>query len=118
MAKSGIADTSAQDVRIEPRSRRRQLLVVGAVAAAVVVALAVFTVPSLLRWSEAEMSVSGERLRTAVVTRGDLVRDVSVQGRVVAAVSPTLYATQTGTSHFPRRSWRCRCRRRRAGSDR
>jgi HlyD family secretion protein len=29
--------------------------------------------------------------------RGDLVRDVSVQGRVVAAVSPTLYAPASGT---------------------
>jgi HlyD family secretion protein len=31
------------------------------------------------------------------VTRGDLVRDVSVQGRVVAAVSPTLYAPAAGS---------------------
>ncbi len=29
--------------------------------------------------------------------RGDLVQDVSVQGRVVAAVSPTLYASAAGT---------------------
>lgn len=36
-------------------------------------------------------------MRTATVTRGDLVRDVSVQGRVVAAVRPTLYATASGT---------------------
>ena len=43
------------------------------------------------------MSVPYDRIRTATVTRGDLVRDVSVQGRVVAAVSPTLYATETGT---------------------
>ena len=38
-----------------------------------------------------------ERVRIATVTRGDLVRDVSVQGRIVAAVSPTLYATESGT---------------------
>jgi HlyD family secretion protein len=44
--------------------------------------------------------VSGELLRTAVVTQGDFVRDISVQGRVVAAVSPTLYATQSGTITF------------------
>jgi len=31
------------------------------------------------------------------VVRGNLVRDVSVQGRVVAAVSPTLYASAAGT---------------------
>jgi HlyD family secretion protein len=38
-----------------------------------------------------------DRLRIATVERGKLVRDVSVQGRVVAAVSPTLYATASGT---------------------
>ena len=38
-----------------------------------------------------------DRLRVATVVRGDLVRDVSVQGRVVAAVSPTLYASASGT---------------------
>ncbi|MGA9422122.1 MAG: efflux RND transporter periplasmic adaptor subunit, partial [Rhodanobacteraceae bacterium] len=35
-------------------------------------------------------------LRIAPVTRGTLTRDVSVQGRVVAAVSPTLYAPSAG----------------------
>ena len=92
MVASSIEDTSAQDERIEPPSKRKRLLIGAAVAVALVAAVAV-SVPWLLRWSEAEMSVSRERLRTAVVTRGDLVRDVSVQGRVVAAVSPTLYAT-------------------------
>jgi HlyD family secretion protein len=43
------------------------------------------------------VSVPFERVRTATVTRGNLVRDVSVQGRVVAAVRPTLYATSSGT---------------------
>ena len=33
----------------------------------------------------------------ASVTLGDLVRDVSVQGRVVAAIRPTLYAAAAGT---------------------
>ena len=99
MAASSIEDTSAQDERIEPPLKRKRLLIGAAVAVALVAAVAV-SVPWLLRWSEAEMSVSRERLRTAVVTRGDLVRDVSVQGRVVAAVSPTLYATQAGTITF------------------
>ncbi len=42
------------------------------------------------------MSVPYDRVRTAVVTRGDLIRDVSVQGKIVAAVSPTLYASAPG----------------------
>lgn len=99
MAAPQIQDTSAQDVRIAPPSRRKPLLLAG-VALVAVVAIAVAVLPSLLRWSEADMSISRERLRTAVVSRGDLVRDVSVQGRVVAAQSPTLYATETGTVTF------------------
>ncbi len=43
------------------------------------------------------MTVSRDRLRIADVTRGNLVRDVSVQGRVIAAVRPTLYAPASGT---------------------
>ena len=55
------------------------------------------TVPVIQRWSNATVTVPLERLRLATVERGDLVRDVSVQGRVVAAISPTLYATAAGT---------------------
>jgi HlyD family secretion protein len=62
-----------------------------------VIAGIVFVAPSVKRWANATVSVPFERVRTATVTRGDLVRDVSVQGRVVAAVRPTLYATAPGT---------------------
>lgn len=53
--------------------------------------------PVVQRWANATVSVPADRVRTATVTRGDLVQDVSVQGRVVAAVSPTLYASAAGT---------------------
>ena len=53
--------------------------------------------PTVQRWANASVSVPIDRVRTATVQRGDLVRDVSVQGRVVAAVSPTLYASASGT---------------------
>jgi len=49
-------------------------------------------VPSVSRWLSASRPVSSAQIRTADVGRGTLVRDISVQGRVVAAVSPTLYA--------------------------
>jgi HlyD family secretion protein len=54
-------------------------------------------VPAFNRWASASITVPMDRLRIATVVRGDLVRDVSVQGRVVAAVSPTLYASASGT---------------------
>ena len=90
-----IADTSAQDVQLAPRDPRRKWLILGGIAIAFV-ALIVVAAPAVQRWANATVSVPAERIRTAVVQRGDLVRDVSVQGRVVAAVSPTLYATAPG----------------------
>lgn len=100
MAELKIADTSAQDIRIDSKPAQTRRIAIGGAVTVVVLVLLAFTTPAFLRWSEAEASVSRERLRTAVVTRGDFVRDLSVQGRVVAAVSPTLYASQTGTITF------------------
>ena len=61
------------------------------------VSLATMAVPSLQRWAGSSISVPMDRLRLATVTRDNLVRDVSVQGRVVAAVSPSLFAPAAGT---------------------
>ncbi len=61
------------------------------------VAAAWMAMPAVQRWANASVSVPADRVRTATVQRGNLVRDVSVQGRVVAAVSPTLYASAAGT---------------------
>jgi len=91
-----IADTSAQDVQLEPPGRQKLYLGVGS-AVLVFVAIAWLAAPWLERWTNATISVPMERVRVAHVTRGDLVRDIAIQGRVVAAVSPTLYATASGT---------------------
>jgi HlyD family secretion protein len=91
----GIRDTSAQDVLLEKSSRRQWLK--WAVPLAVLVLLGYLFSSVLSTWLSAEASVSADRIRTAVVNQGDLVRDLSVQGRVVAAVSPTLYSPATGT---------------------
>ena len=71
-------------------------MIIGGVALAMI-AGAWFVTPIVQRWANASISVPVDRVRVATVTRGDLVQDVSVQGRVVAAVSPTLYATASGT---------------------
>jgi HlyD family secretion protein len=88
-----IRDTSAQD---QPRERRRP---VGRwVVATVLVAVAVVAGVLLAgRWLSSERSVDAARLRIADVRRGTLIRDATVTGRVVAAVSPTLYAPMPGT---------------------
>jgi len=83
-------------VPLAPRDpRRKRLILLGIGIAAI--ALATMAAPWVKRWANASVSVPYERIRTATVTRGNLVRDVTVQGRVVAAVSPTLYATSSGT---------------------
>lgn len=94
-----ISDTSSQDVVLEPKSNNTKILLSSAVLV-LLLAAGWFIAPAVQRWSVAEDSVSSERLRIAQVNRGNFVRDISVQGRVVAAVSPTLYATQTGTITF------------------
>ena len=91
-----IKDTSAQDVQLAPKSKRARNLVGGGSVLMLLVALWI-AIPALNKWSSTSASIPYERLRIAEVVRGDLVRDVSVQGRVVAAVSPTLYAPADGT---------------------
>ena len=94
-----ISDTSAQDVVLEPKSNSTKIPLSSALLVFIAVSGWLLT-PTVQRWMMAQESVSSEWLRLAVVSRGNFVRDVSVQGRVVAAVSPTLYATQTGTITF------------------
>lgn len=94
-----ISDTSSQDVMLTPKSRNR-LWLKSSVLLLIVVVSGWFAAPLVQRWAQAEEAVSASRLRMATVTRGDFVRDVTVQGRVVAAVSPTLYASQNGTITF------------------
>ena len=99
MARGGklkIADTAAQDVQLVPRKGYKRGIMGGATFVLLLVVVWV-TVPVVQRWSSATVTVPLERLRLATVERGDLIRDVSVQGRVVAAISPTLYASAAGS---------------------
>jgi HlyD family secretion protein len=91
-----IRDTSAQDRPIAPAPgwRRRWPLLVGA---AVVLALGAWALPQLSTGLASQRSFSQARLTIAEVEQGSLVRDVAGEGKVVAAVSPTLYAANAGT---------------------
>jgi len=75
-------------------TRNRAVLLGGTIALAI---LAAVLFPSIRRWSNADRSVDATTMSIAAVTRGDLRRDVSVQGRVVAALHPTLVAPAQGT---------------------
>jgi HlyD family secretion protein len=90
-----IRDTSAQDAVIAParstKYKKPALLIGGAIA--------LVTVGTMLlsAWRSSDESISAQRIRIAEVGRGTLVRDAAVNGRVVAAVSPTLFSTTTAT---------------------
>ncbi len=90
-----IRDTSAQDRIIEKHVGKKKLAVFGAIGVAVLILLA-WLVPGAVRLFSAGASVSASRLQIATVERGPFVRDIAADGRVVAAVSPTLYANAAG----------------------
>ena len=90
-----IRDTSAQD-RVLSSSQTRpawRRWVWPAAGGALLLAGIVFAARG---WLSGTASVDGARLRFAEVTRGDLVRDIAADGRVIAANSPTLYAVAGG----------------------
>jgi len=92
-----IPGTSAMDKPVErPRGLSRRA-VAAIVAGAFLLAGAAALTPTLRRWSRAERAVEGSRLRVGQVVRGDLERDVSAQGRIVAALHPTLFSPAQGT---------------------
>ncbi len=95
--RTAIRDTAAQDHVVSTRSpqqrSRRQWLLFGGIGVATLLAAAWL----LSGWSAGSSSFDASRLRIAEVKRGDLVRDIAADGRVIAANSPTLYAIAAGT---------------------
>jgi HlyD family secretion protein len=69
-------------------------------AAAGALALALILFWLARGWLESANVVSMQTLELATVTRGDFVDDVSARGTVIAAVSPTVYATAPGTISY------------------
>lgn len=90
-----IRDTSAQDqVLARPRSAAwRRWLWPALIALAVLLGIAF----AARGWIAGSRSFDAQRVRIATVSRGDLVRDISADGRLIAANSPTLYAISGGT---------------------
>lgn len=78
------------------RLRRRLPILLSAGLLAAAILAGIFLIPGFERWASADRSVELVRLRLGTVEFGDLTRDVSVQGRVVAADSPTLLSPAQG----------------------
>lgn len=89
-----IRDTSAQDsVRQPGRVRKLRPWLIG-LAVLLLVGLAL---DAARGWWQAQAAVRAERLQFAVVEQGSFARRVQAQGRVIAAVSPQVYAEAAGT---------------------
>ncbi|MBV1910313.1 MAG: HlyD family efflux transporter periplasmic adaptor subunit [Kangiellaceae bacterium] len=90
-----IKDTSSQDVIIDkPKSPKKWVITA---VSLVVLAVSFLVYPSISNWSSSDRSVNLSRVRIANVARGEFIRDVSLQGNIVAANSPKLYAPAIGT---------------------
>lgn len=91
-----IRDTSSQDVILEPQNKTKKWLKIGLPVIGVIACLSL-AYPSVAKWSQADISIDPSRVRTAKVIRGEFIRDLAMQGSIVAANSPKLYAPAIGT---------------------
>lgn len=89
-----IQDTQSQDQIIsQPKSNKwLRWLAISTVAAV----CAVVSYPSISMWYQGTPSVEKSRIQTATVQRGDLTRNISVSGKIVAANAPQLYSAEQG----------------------
>lgn len=91
-----VQGTSAMDRPIEKTGRFTRRQKRWGIAGLALLALVAVIYPSARRWATSEISIDIDRVRLATVERGDLVRDVAVQGNIVAAFRPTLIAPARG----------------------
>ncbi len=91
-----INDTSGQDIYIAPPSISQNLKKYGIVALVAIV-LVVFIAWPLSAVMSADRVLNRDDLRLAVVERGNLIREISAVGRIIAANSPTLFSQESGT---------------------
>lgn len=91
-----IQSANPMDRPIEKSGRfsTRQKVWMGIGLALLIAGGAIF--PSMRRWAVSEASIDIDRVRIGTVSRGELIRDVSVQGNIVAAFRPTLIAPARG----------------------
>lgn len=92
-----IKDTSDQDISITPQKNKPKRFMFISISTLLLITLIWQIAPSAKRWSQSQKSISLDRVRIASIIRGDFIRDISVLGRVIAAVRPTVYSPADGT---------------------
>ena len=96
---STMRGTQAQDRPIERAPRRRRTWMITG-AGVLVFVVAAFAWPSVRSFINAELTIPAAAVRIATVSRGRFVSDVSAQGTIVAALSPTLTSPAPGTVSY------------------
>ncbi len=90
-----IEGTQGQDEVITgPSKKRKWPLWLGAITAGAL--LTFYSLPTLSLWFNGVPNVDGTTVQVSAVFKGDLIRDVAVSGRLVAANAPQLYSTEPG----------------------
>ncbi|WP_448548456.1 efflux RND transporter periplasmic adaptor subunit [Thalassotalea fusca] len=87
-----IRDTSQQDQIVTTSKSKKKWVAIAAISIAGVV----FAGQAMSRWLSVDHSVSKAQVRFATVERGDLFRDISASGKVVAANAPVVYSAEQG----------------------
>jgi len=87
-----IRDTSQQDQVVTTSKSKKKWIVITALSIAGVV----FAGQAMSRWLSVDHSVSKSQIRFAKVERGDMHRDISASGKVVAANAPIVYSAEQG----------------------
>jgi len=90
-----IRDNSAMDRPVKQSGLMRRILPLLAILFSLLV-IGIVLYPSLARWAAADRAMDAAKLRTSTVRRGDLLRDVAVQGKIIAAFHPTLVSPAQG----------------------
>ncbi|MEL7311242.1 MAG: efflux RND transporter periplasmic adaptor subunit [Pseudomonadota bacterium] len=88
-----MRDTSAQDTVVASSGGRRIWLGLAGLAGLIIAIVAAF---QLADWFSLDQAYSRDRLRIGDVSRGEFIRDIPIQGVIVAAVKPTLFAPSAG----------------------
>ncbi|KZN29774.1 efflux RND transporter periplasmic adaptor subunit [Pseudoalteromonas luteoviolacea] len=89
-----IDGTQSQDELITPNKTKHTLKY--AIVALLMTLMTVVSIPAISQWYAGIKTVSYEQLLTARVIKQDLIRDVSVSGRLVAANAPQVYSPEPG----------------------
>ncbi len=87
-----IKDTSGQDTVVASPKRSPKKFIIAAVA----LVLVALSAHAMINTSGASHSIDRTSVQIATVERGDLLRDIVANGRIVAANAPQLYSPERG----------------------